>query len=344
MKLRRAMAVAAATAVIAPAAFFSAPAAFATETPSGTPTPTPSVTETSTTKPTPSDSATESAPTPPGATPGQPSPSASTTPPGTPSPSASSTPPGTPSPSPTPSASATPDPTSCLSGDIIEEPQYDANLHTSLTGLPDKIVAGSGFHSFQLNVSNTGKTAYDRVDLGVFSASINDDYDISTGHLTLQYKDPTSGKWISISLDESDAGAGYLGYTDVKAKESFSIDLRLSVDKSAPAGFGYAISAAAYADDKGNCVFSEDDSFYTFDILAAGSDPGKPNEAKPQGGKKPVPAKPVGNTQIQPQGHLAETGSSSMVPVIGTVGGIAVVLGAGVMFAMKRRRNTDAAA
>jgi LPXTG-motif cell wall-anchored protein len=235
------------------------------------------------------------------------------------------------------------EPDNCLN--TAEEPQFDKNLQTSLTGLPEKIVAGSGFHNFKLNVANKGKTAYKRVDLGVFAAQVDGDtLETKPGLLVLQYQDPASGKWVNISLKEDTADAGYLGYTDVKAKESFSVDLRVSVDKSAPAGFGYAVSAGAYADDKGNCVFSDDGSFYQFDILAAGKDPGKPNDAKPQeGGQTPIPAKPVGDTEIQPVGYLAETGSSSATPVIGLVGGITVLLGAGVVFALKRRRNNTAA-
>ncbi|WP_019065230.1 hypothetical protein [Streptomyces prunicolor] len=130
----------------------------------------------------------------------------------------------------------------------------------------------------RLNVSNSGSHAYQRVDLGVFASQVDeDDYLTDTSHLTLQFKDPASGTWTDISLDENDEGAGYLGYTDVKAHEFFSIDLRLAVNKKkAPAGLGFAISIGMYADDEGNCVFSGDDSYYEFDILKAGGAPGPP--------------------------------------------------------------------
>ncbi|MYQ45624.1 LPXTG cell wall anchor domain-containing protein [Streptomyces sp. SID4985] len=211
-------------------------------------------------------------------------------------------------------------------------------MRTSLSGLPSKIVAGSGFHNFKLNVNNTGDHAYKRVDLGVFAAAVSED-DLSDNHLTLQYKDPTTGAWTDISLDMDSDDAGYLGYTDVQAKESFSIDLRLAVDAKAPAGFGFAVSVGMYADDKGNCVQSSDDNFYEFDVLKAGAAPGKPTDAKPQGGRKPLPAKPSGNTQISPQGHLAETGASSVLPLFALSGGAAVALGAGAVFAVRRRKG-----
>nr|WTB33077.1 LPXTG cell wall anchor domain-containing protein [Streptomyces sp. NBC_00830] len=43
-------------------------------------------------------------------------------------------------------------------------------------------------------------------------------------------------------------------------------------------------------------------------------------------------------------GTPAETGSSSAVPMFTLAGGAAVVLGAGAMFILRRRRNGDAAA
>ncbi|MFK4111812.1 LAETG motif-containing sortase-dependent surface protein [Streptomyces sp. NPDC002176] len=240
------------------------------------------------------------------------------------------------------SASASKNPEDCLTDDVQN---FDENLSTTLSGLPSKIVAGSGYHAFKLNVKNSGSHSYKRVDLGVFAAAISaddDDFSDPVNHLTLQYQDPSTGKWNDISVDLDDDAAGYLGYTDVKAKESFSIDLRVAVDKKAPAGFGFAVSTGMYLDDKGNCVAAPDESFYQFDVLAAGTSAGPVDDStpKPQGGRKPLPTtKPAGNTEIVPQGHLAETGSSSALPAIALAGGAAVALGLGAMFVVRRRRN-----
>ncbi|MFG2680794.1 LPXTG cell wall anchor domain-containing protein [Streptomyces sp. NPDC048392] len=333
MKLRRALAVAAATAALTPAALMSASAAYAS------PSPVPGASETSPaapeepgsplapeeteTSPTAGTSQTPAAPEEESPAPEQ-SESA-------PAPKASAT-------TPAPSESATSPQDIC---DGEEEPTLDRSLRTTLTGLPSKVVAGSGFHSFELNVTNKGDNAYRRVDLGVFAAQVDTDtWEEATGRLTLQYKNPDTGKWTDISLDENDEGAGYLGYTDVRANESLAIDMRLSVDKTAPEGFGFAISIGLYADDKGNCVFADSQEFYQFDILAAGSEPGDVNNAVPQeGGKKPLPVKPAGDIEINPEGTLAQTGSDSNLPVIATTGGIAIVAGAGVIFGLKRRRG-----
>lgn len=61
---------------------------------------------------------------------------------------------------------------------------------------------------------------------------------------------------------------------------------------------------------------------------------------KPQeGGKVPMPSeKPNDNNTQEVTGSLAETGSSSMVPTIGLIGGVAVVAGAGAVFTVRRRK------
>ncbi|MFE6228463.1 LPXTG cell wall anchor domain-containing protein [Streptomyces sp. NPDC057854] len=277
-------------------------------------------------------------------------PAVETSAPGTATPEVTSPPDRTPSTQPTPTQGAiTPTPSSTVSSpadicDGEQEPTLDENLSTTLSGLPSQVVAGSGFHPFKLNVVNTGDKAYQRVDLGVFAAAIDaDTWGETTGHLTLQFKNPDTGQWTDISLAADDEGAGYLGYTDVRAKETLSIDLRLSVDEKAPAGSGFAITIGVYADDEGNCVFAGDQNFYEFDILAAGTEPGDTNEAEPQeGGKKPLPGKPAGDIELNPEGVLAETGADSQLPVLATVGGMAVLAGTGVVFALKRRRTTAA--
>ncbi|MFI7234827.1 LPXTG cell wall anchor domain-containing protein [Streptomyces cyaneofuscatus] len=352
MKIRRALAVAAATAVLAPVTLLSSPAAFAT------PSPTPEATETATASEEPgtlpADEETDTVPAPEGENPlveegeekpageekkeeeKEEKPAGEEEKPEDKPASPSATPP-----SPAPSVTSPSD----ICQDT-EEQQTDKDLRTSLSGLPSEVVAGSGFHGFELNVENKGDKAYKRVDLGLIAAQIDSDsWEENTDHLALQFKNPETGVWTDISLDQDDEVIGYIGYTDIRAKESFSIDLRLSVDKKAPEGFAFAFIIGLYADDEGNCVYPEGEQFYAFDVLAAGTAPGEPNEAEPQtGGKKPVPVKPVGNTEIKPEGTLAQTGSDSNLPVIASIGGLAILAGAGVVFALGRRRKGDATA
>ncbi|MER8154853.1 LAETG motif-containing sortase-dependent surface protein [Streptomyces sp. NPDC094472] len=335
MKLRRALAAAAATAAIAPAALLAAPAAFAETSPSESPSPSASETVT----PSPQDpSPSETTPTA-DPTPTTPSPSTSATQAPTPGDTPSSTPTETATPTPTPTSTEEPGDGECADdGDYNEDPE----LSTTLVGLPSKVVAGSGFHGFTFQVKNDSDRSYQRVDFGLFAGTVHESAPDGTGkYLTLQYKDPETGAWKAISTDENDAGSGYIGYTDVRPHETLKVDLRLSVAKSAPEGFGYAISVGVYADDEGNCVYSTGE-YYEFDVLKAGSEPGEvpPADPKPQGGKKPLPQKPEGNTEISPQGSLAETGSSSALPMIALIGGVAMAAGGGAVFVVRRRRAT----
>ncbi|MBL1095418.1 LAETG motif-containing sortase-dependent surface protein [Streptomyces coffeae] len=336
MKIRRVLATAAATAAIAPAALLAAPAAFAEESPSASP----SASETATPPATPTPDPTQTTQTPTGE-PTSPTPTATES--QTTTPSATPTDTATPTGKPTSPTDEPTEPGECTdNGDYNEDP----DLSTTLVGLPSKVVAGSGFHTFTFEVKNDSDRTYKRVDFGVVAGTVHlDDLEGTGKYLTLQYKDPDTGAWQNISTDDNDPGAGYVGYTDVRPHETLTVDLRLSVAKSAPEGFGYAISIGVYADDKGNCVYSTGE-YYEFDVLKAGSKPGEvpPAEPKPQGGKKPLPHKPEGNTEINPKGSLAETGSSSALPTIALIGGVAMAAGGGAVFVVRRRRSGGAAA
>ncbi|SEG42321.1 LPXTG-motif cell wall anchor domain-containing protein [Actinacidiphila yanglinensis] len=321
MKLRRAVVSVAATAALAPVALFAATSASAAA--GDTPSPTASATSTVTT--TPSATPTTDAPT------AAPTTDAPTTP-ATPTTSPATTPA-----TPTTGATTPPDDgTAC--DDSSDEPQVDKNLTTTISGLPGKVAAGSGWHPFGLAVKNSSAKDYKRVDFALFAATVSaKDWNEDTSHLKVQFQNPDTGKWVAISLDENDPDANYLGYTEVKGHDSFTLKLRLNVDAKAPAGEGYVFGAGVYADDQGQCAISGGDNFYTFDVLAAGSASGG-GAVPTTGGEKPLPAKPAGDTELA-TGNLAETGSSSALPTIAGVGGAVVVLGAGAVFLVRRRKT-----
>ncbi|MCX4857655.1 LPXTG cell wall anchor domain-containing protein [Streptomyces canus] len=339
MKLRRALAAAAATAAIAPLALFAAPTAFA----EGSPTPTAAEStpagENTPTDPesTPADPATT--PDDPATTPAGSSPSTSVSSSATASSSASTSPSGSATASSSPSASESGEPSEECPVDEDDEPIVDFSdvLHSSLTGLPESVVAGSGWTNFTFNVSNSGDDTIQNivpfVSVEAASWGLEDYYD---GLLTLQVK--KGGSWVDVAEEPGEGGA--FNTFSLDGGKSLSYDLRVKVDRKVPSAVGIAIGLAAYQDDKG-CWISEDENygFYYFEVLPAGSDAGKPNDAKPQtGGKKPIS---VSNVDVD--GQLAETGSSSALPVLGLVGGFAVVAGTGVVFAVKRRKGATGA-
>ncbi|MEU9628164.1 LAETG motif-containing sortase-dependent surface protein [Streptomyces luteogriseus] len=321
MKLRRAMAAAAATAVIAPVALLAAPAAYATDETTPTPSasvsesapetsPSPSVSESAPeTSPAPSTSVSESAPE----TSSSPSASASES---SPAPSASE---------PEESESPDPEPSVC----------EDTKVDVSISGLPGKIAAGSGWHKFSLNVLNNSDSTLNDLDFFAGASPDKNGEELFTSkQVKLQAWDPDGKTWVD--LNEGGYAVGYVGYTDeLKPEYQVDIPLRLNVSKSAPVGAGFSLGATIYGDNDAECTGFGDVS-YKFQIVSAGTDT---DGTKPQeGGKAPVTdEKPSGNTP-EVTGSLAETGSSSALPMISLVGGAAVVAGAGAIFVVRRRK------
>lgn len=320
MKLRRAMGVAAATAVIAPLALLSAPAAFADETPTAGATET--VTETPTE--TPSDTATAT-PTDTGLPTETATPTATAT---------SSTPTATESGKPTPSTSAEPSEDPSPSGGPVDECK-DSKVDVSITGLPGKIAAGSGWHKFSLNVLNNSDSTLNDLDFFAGASPDKNGEDLfKSKQVRLQAWNPVDKVWEN--LDEGGYAVGYVGYADeLKPDYAIDIPLRVNVTSSAPVGAGFSLGATIYGDSDGECT-GYGDVAYKFQIVSSGTDT---SGTKPQeGGEAPVTnTKPAGDTP-KVTGSLAETGSSSALPVIGLVGGVAVVAGAGAVFAVRRRR------
>ena len=342
MKLRRAMAAAAVTAVIAPLALLSAPVAFADESTSATPSEPPAVTETPSETPSYSTSATPSDPAP--SDTGLPSDAPSSTSSVSASPSPSDSTSASPSDSASPSVSAEPseDPTDpdvpfC---EDLDEDYSNAQVSADIKGLPGKIVAGDGFHAFKLVVTNDSTTDLKGV---AFYAEVEnyelDEAKFLSPYVDLEFKNPETGTWDRIGDDEW-AGDYFFYVEKLKAKASQSVDLRVSIDKQAPAGDAYSFGSGAYIDnvDGQDCI-AEGWAQYDFEVLKAGSANPDPGSATPSdNGSKDSVKKPQGEVSDLPSGNLADTGSSSALPMIGLVGGVAVVAGAGAVFAMRRRK------
>ncbi|MFC9686526.1 LAETG motif-containing sortase-dependent surface protein [Streptomyces sp. NPDC056948] len=321
MKLRRAMAAAAATAVIAPVALLAAPAAYATD--ETTPTPSASVSE-SAPETSPSPSASESTPE----TTPTPSASVSASAPetsSTPSASASESSPAPSASEPEESESPDPEPSVCA----------DTTVDVGISGLPGKIAAGSGWHKFSLNVLNNSDSTLNDLDFFAGASADKNGEDLfSSKQVQLQAWDPQDKIWVD--LNEGGLAVGYVGYTDeLKPDYEVNIPLRLNVSKSAPVGAGFSLGATIYGDNDAECTGFGQIS-YKFQIVSAGTDTGgtKPQE----GGKAPVTDSKPGGKTPEVTGSLAETGSSSALPMISLVGGAAVVAGAGAIFVVRRRK------
>ncbi|MBJ6644281.1 LAETG motif-containing sortase-dependent surface protein [Streptomyces griseoincarnatus] len=351
MKLRRALAAAAATAAIVPAALLAAPAAHATD-PTSTASATGS-TETATTAPTATPAQTESTESGSGGQDEQQDTdesgngdeggtgeegsgtddSASSSPSSSPSPSASTS--TSPSPSPSTSSPAEEDPELCVDENGESTAGLSEDLRSGLSGLPETIVAGSGWTTFSFDVTNRGDEEIENIKplIGVAAVGWEDVRDYS-GQITVQVYDKAAGKWNTLA-GAAGEGATFAAFS-LGAGQSASYQLRLSVSGKVPDALGLTGGFAEYSDTEG-CWVADDPNgwIYFFDILAAGSDAGDPEDAKPQtGGVKELDKV----SEVKVTGSLAETGSNSALPVIGLVGGVAVVAGAGALFVVRRRK------
>ncbi|MEU5801521.1 LAETG motif-containing sortase-dependent surface protein [Streptomyces sp. NPDC001110] len=342
MKLRRTLALAAATAVIGPVVLLSASAAFAQTGTTTTGTTAPAPTETPSGEPSAATpESTESAESA--------SQTATTTPSETESPEGVA--PETVSPAPTATesetASAKPTPTASETEDEEEgdDEPLDAceprPLELSINGLSGKIARGSGWDRFTFTIYNDSKKTVKNV--AFFAGAAADEAGeklFTTKQVRLQALNEADGTWEDI--EDLGSSSGYVGEADgIKPGYEVDIDLRLKVEASAPVGAGFSLGGGLVFGDELEAVPCFQDVAYKFQIVDAGNGGG----AEPQeGGKIPVPTtKPAGDT-AEVTGNLAETGSSSSTPAIALAGGAAVVLGAGAMFVVRRRRNGDAAA
>ncbi|MCG8966543.1 LAETG motif-containing sortase-dependent surface protein [Streptomyces sp. CL12-4] len=352
MKLRRAIVTMAATSVITPLALLSAPAAFATESPS------PSASSSSETSASPSSGETtpsdeQSTPSDDQSTPSDdestPSDDESTPSDDQSTPSDDETTPGSGTTSPAPSTSAPTDEPTEPEDEVpfcedIDADYAGAKVSSDIKGLPGKIVAGDGYHPFQLVVTNESKADVKEVAFyaEVENYEFEDETKFLSSYVDLEFKNPETGAWDRIGSDEW-AGDYFYFQQKLKAGASKTVDLRLSVDAKAPAGDAYAFAFGAYLDkvDGQECIAAGWGQ-YDFQVLKPGSvnpDPGTatPSDKGNKGDKISV-KQPQGDVSKLPTGSLAETGSSSALPMIGLAGGLAVLAGGGAVFVVRRRK------
>ncbi|MFI1966739.1 LAETG motif-containing sortase-dependent surface protein [Streptomyces pathocidini] len=229
----------------------------------------------------------------------------------------------------------------------VDENYQEQALDVELSGLPGKIVAGSGWTKFSLTVTNDSET--DLKEVALWAEIENFEVDEAkwlSPYVDLEFRNPVSNQWESIG-DQQFAGGYFWGVDNLKPKDFVKADLRVNIHKDAPAGDSYGFGTGAHLDtvEGQECIAESAGSFYEFEVLKPGSTPGDPGEAKPgdnegKPGDKPGPdTKPQGGVEKLPvTGNLAATGSSSALPTIATIGGVAMAVGAGAIIVVRRRR------
>ena len=243
----------------------------------------------------------------------------------------------------------------------------DKILRTTISAGTNKLVADSVWREMTFKLENRSDIALKNVQVGLKRMAHENAPDGTLPNEVLEYVnlqewDAKSRTWKRVWWDEMQMGGSLLGYYDVAPHKTTNVAVRIIVSKNMPygrfpelehenIGYGY-LEASTYGlpENKGVCEYGD---HWAFTIHKPGTDTGDGDgggatstPTSGTGGNTPTPQ--TGTTAPvtpgpTPTGDLAHTGSSSALPVIAGVGGAAVVLGAGAVYVVRRRRSgTDA--
>ncbi|GAB3128326.1 hypothetical protein GCM10027160_53750 [Streptomyces calidiresistens] len=221
---------------------------------------------------------------------------------------------------------------------------YEDGLLTEVVGLPETIVAGSGWHEFSMHATNVSDVdlrdvilwaevenlkLYEDLEKGELDFDNLDKYAWLSEYVNLEFRN--GGGWKA--LDDDGFAAGIYAELDTLPAGSDTVvtDFRISIDKDAPTVEGAAVSGGAYIGEvNGQECGWEGGWYYAFSITAPGGT-GSDKEAEPAG-----PAK------RSPDLQLAQTGAGAGLTVYALTGAAAVAMGAAAVY-MVRRRGAGAA-
>ncbi|MFE7748610.1 peptidase [Streptomyces sp. NPDC057428] len=219
-------------------------------------------------------------------------------------------------------------------GEGDEDCVPEAKLKTVVTGLPSTVVAGTKV-DFRLRVTNGTDRTMDEVYPFAYVHATDKSGVKDLGDLVhLQWSPGSSATWKNVDNEH------YMdAISPLKAGAHADIKMRLTIDAKAPAGNGVTFVAGDYWNDNGTCGGSPDLEGYEFLIAAKGSKPGtgdaKPSTSEPaDSGIKPQ----SGGSSGPVDGSLAATGSSSATSQLALASGAALVIGAGAVYAARRRK------
>ncbi|WP_069883857.1 LPXTG cell wall anchor domain-containing protein [Streptomyces luteocolor] len=226
---------------------------------------------------------------------------------------------------------------------------------TELRDLPSRIVAGSGWHAFTYRVTNVSEVKVMETDLTVYLGTADPELDdVADLGVTLEWFDPGTEAWQPVEGEgaEWDDNQDFATLGVLAPGEHQDARMRIRIAADATAGSGYFFTTGHSYGEDGQCGFDEISRF-DFTVLAAGSEPGKVEDAKGRPGDKADRAELTkereksGKGDHRPQGGraepaadggLAETGSSSALPTMAVAGGAAIAAGAAAVFVVRRRK------
>ncbi|WP_393059113.1 peptidase [Streptomyces sp. LN549] len=220
-------------------------------------------------------------------------------------------------------------------GDYLDTCVLETELTTVITGLPSTVVAGKRV-DFTFRVTNGTGKAIDRLFPSVYIRATSRSGHKPLDHLVhLQRWSAAASKWKNVDVEH------YMEkISPLKAGAHVDVKMRFTIDASAPAGNGATLVSGSYWNVDGTCGTTANTHGPDFVIATAGSKPGKPGHAKP-GATEPNTSDltPQSGSSAGPvNGSLAATGSSAEPSQLALASGAALVIGAGAMFVVRRRK------
>ncbi|MFH8347805.1 LPXTG cell wall anchor domain-containing protein [Streptomyces sp. NPDC018045] len=225
-------------------------------------------------------------------------------------------------------------------------------LQMAIKGMQTEFVAGADWSHSSLTLTNTSDEAMDRIRPEPFITS-SEIVSYPYWELQAEIRDPRTGRWVS--FDDAINEGEFTGLS-LAAHSTRTLSLRIRAIDTAKPGDGYAIMEGTFFNKDGSCGGSNH-AEYRFKILPAHGKPGGPGKS----GKPGKPGEPSesagagagstgGNTpqvglktragarETAGAAQLAATGSSSALPTIALVGGVAMAVGAGAVITVRRRK------
>lgn len=225
-----------------------------------------------------------------------------------------------------------------VGGDYSDTCLRQAKLTTVITGMPSTVVAGKKVY-FTFRVTNgTGKTMDQLIPSVYIRVTSRSGHKLLDYLVHLQRWSAASSTWKNVDVEH------YMEkIKPLKAGAQVDVRMRFTIDASAPASTGATQVAGNYWNTDGTCGRSASSSGPDFAIAVAGTKLGKPGRTDPAepGATKPRTSdvKPRSGTSAGPvNGSLAATGSSSAPSQLALASGAALVVGAGAMFVVRRRK------
>ncbi|MFJ8696619.1 peptidase [Streptomyces roseolilacinus] len=211
----------------------------------------------------------------------------------------------------------------------------DDALVAELTGLPAKVTAGTTVDLTVRVTNNTGEAvdrAYGQVLLAPGGKELASLFD-------LQYATSASSRWRDVNSWGTAVNVGAL-------KSGAHADFRLRLKPAASLkDWSGRIEVSGWYERGDDCGANTTLRAHKFQVVAApvaSPSPTPSSAPSPQGGTTTTPVGTTTTTTTTTAGALAKTGSSDALHNLALASGTAVLLGAGAVFATRRRRATDA--